>query len=64
MILLTKVIYVFYYLFLIFQYDFNWEVNEREAKTDGAFFTHTESKKEDTPTRTEGEYRTWLPDGR
>jgi len=45
-------------------YAFNWEVNEREAKTDGAFFTHTEEKKEDAPTRTEGEYKVWLPDGR
>ena len=39
-------------------------MNEREAKADGAFFTHNEEKKEDTPDRTEGEYRVWLPDGR
>merc|ERR1712113_488356 len=45
-------------------YSFGWEVNEREAKTDGAFFTHNEQKKEEQPDRTEGKYTVWLPDGR
>ena len=40
-----------------FQYEFNWTVKDREAKKNGAFFEHNESKKEDTPDRTEGEYR-------
>ena len=47
-----------------FQYEFNWEVKDREAKADGAFFTHNEKKEEANPDRTEGEYRVWLPDGR
>jgi len=45
-------------------YEFNWEVKDREAKADGAFFTHNEKKEEANPDRTEGEYRVWLPDGR
>ena len=46
------------------QYEFDWQVKDREAKADGAFFTHNEKKDEATPDRTEGEYRVWLPDGR
>ena len=49
---------------LTFQYEFQWQVSERDAKTDGAFFTQTEKKDVATPDRTEGEYRVWLPDGR
>eukprot|EP00095_Tigriopus_kingsejongensis_P008528 maker-scaffold81_size397536-snap-gene-1.13 protein:Tk08528 transcript:maker-scaffold81_size397536-snap-gene-1.13-mRNA-1 annotation:"PREDICTED: pro-resilin-like" len=45
-------------------YEFQWEVKDQESEPDGAFFTHKESKQEGSPDRTEGEYRTWLPDGR
>lgn len=39
-------------------------MSEQEAEPDGAFFQHREGKQESAPDRTEGEYRTWLPDGR
>ena len=42
---------------LIFQYEFNWNVQDPEAEKDGLFFEQTESKSEDTPDRTEGEYK-------
>ena len=54
----------FFHNTISFQYEFNWEVKDREAKADGAFFTHNEKKEEANPDRTEGEYRVWLPDGR
>ena len=40
-----------------FQYDFDWNVKDAEAEENGLFFQQTESKKEDTPDRTEGEYK-------
>ena len=46
------------------QYNFAWKVSEKDAKPDGAFFQHTEKAEEANPDRVEGEFRTWLPDGR
>ncbi len=47
-----------------FQYEFEWKVSDREAKEDGAYFTHKEKADESNPSRVEGEYTVWLPDGR
>jgi hypothetical protein len=46
------------------QFNFVWKVSEKDAKPDGAFFQHTEKAEEANPDRVEGEFRTWLPDGR
>ena len=40
-----------------FQYQFNWNVRDAEAETNGLFFEQTEGKNEETPDRTEGEYK-------
>jgi len=45
-------------------YEFNWSVKDPEAEKNGAFFQQTESKKEDTPDRVEGEYKVLFDDGR
>lgn len=45
-------------------YEFEWKVSDPEAPEDGLFFEQKETIKEDTPERTEGEYKVWLPDGR
>ena len=46
------------------KYEFEWQVSDREAKADGAFFSHNEKAEESNPGRVEGEYQVWLPDGR
>ena len=39
------------------QYQFNWNVRDAEAEKNGLFFEQTEGKNEETPDRTEGEYK-------
>ncbi len=46
------------------QYHFEWEVKNKDVKPSGIFARHEETVAEAAPTRTEGEYRVWLPDGR
>ena len=41
----------------LFQYQFNWNVRDAEAEKNGLFFEQTEGKNEETPDRTEGEYK-------
>ena len=42
---------------LSFQYAFNYNVRDAEAEENGLFFDQTEAKNEETPDRTEGEYK-------
>merc|ERR1712109_139689 len=45
-------------------YQFNWNVRDAEAEKNGLFFEQTEGKNEETPDRTEGEYKVLFEDGR
>ena len=45
------------YFLHLFQYQFNWNVRDAEAEKNGLFFEQTEGKNEETPDRTEGEYK-------
>ena len=46
-----------YFVLFVFQYEFDWNVTDPEAAEDGAFFEQTEAIKEESPERTEGEYK-------
>ena len=57
-------LYFSFKLLTPFQYNFNWKVSDKDTKPDGNFFEHMEKADEANPERVEGEFRTWLPDGR